>query len=62
MEVPGHVIIDDRDPMVHYLGRWNEGGMFPEFDGTTHGVIDDGSQAILNFTGARKLLTYNPRS
>lgn len=44
-------IIDDRDPLVAYVGTWSQGGAALEFDQTTSFSTKTGSTATVSFVG-----------
>ncbi|KAF7336275.1 hypothetical protein MVEN_02175800 [Mycena venus] len=44
-------IVDDRDPLIHYEGTWNQAGSYAEFHSTTTWSPMQGSTATLSFTG-----------
>ncbi|KAJ6530949.1 hypothetical protein DFH09DRAFT_1409625 [Mycena vulgaris] len=45
-------IVDERDPLVHYAGAWNDGGVSEEFDSTTRWSAIQGSTASFTFVGS----------
>ncbi|KAJ7028397.1 hypothetical protein C8F04DRAFT_1007458 [Mycena alexandri] len=44
-------IIDDRNPLVHYVGEWTVAGSPAEFNGTTTFSATEGSTASFTFVG-----------
>ncbi|KAJ7206328.1 hypothetical protein GGX14DRAFT_457583 [Mycena pura] len=44
-------IVDERDPLVHYAGSWQDGGVGEEFNGTTRFTTTQGSTASFTFVG-----------
>lgn len=51
--VLGHVIVDERDPAIAYVGSWSNWGVPDEYMGTTRGSpAGGGGSATLNFNGS----------
>ncbi|KAJ6585658.1 hypothetical protein B0H19DRAFT_1016738 [Mycena capillaripes] len=44
-------IVDERDPLIHYVGQWNDDGASLEFNGTTKWSAQQGSTASFTFVG-----------
>ncbi|KAF7332743.1 hypothetical protein MKEN_00157800 [Mycena kentingensis (nom. inval.)] len=44
-------ILDDNDPLVHYVGTWAQNGAAQEFSGTTHCTAQTGATASISFIG-----------
>ncbi|KAF9457664.1 hypothetical protein BDZ94DRAFT_194133 [Collybia nuda] len=51
MSQPITEIVDDRDPRVEYSGSWMLSGDPGEFNSTTHGTVNAGSQVKFTFKG-----------
>jgi len=45
------IIVDEADSQVQYSGGWTTGGVYPEYDSTTHLTAGVGEYAMFNFTG-----------
>ncbi|KAH7906637.1 hypothetical protein BJ138DRAFT_1015896 [Hygrophoropsis aurantiaca] len=50
---PEFITVDDRDPSVIYTGdsaAWNLGGVYPEYDNTTHGASSSATPGQIHFS------------
>jgi hypothetical protein len=48
--------VDDRDLRLEYSGNWILGGGSSEYQSTTHGTYEAGSQAKFTFKGESTLI------
>ncbi|EIW77876.1 hypothetical protein CONPUDRAFT_75648 [Coniophora puteana RWD-64-598 SS2] len=51
MSTNSTIIVDEADSQVQYSGGWTNGGVYPEYDNTTHLTAGVGEYAMFNFTG-----------
>ncbi|KAJ7174145.1 hypothetical protein C8R43DRAFT_977216 [Mycena crocata] len=45
------VVVDERNPLIHYAGPWNDAGASSEFNSTTRWTSTQGSTASFSFNG-----------